>query len=127
MVNPFLVPFMLKFRDAGHFNKAEEIKKIKEIIPAENETCELKNRINLNESDNLSYRTKINEFLQAPIVKFAYDKILYLAFLILFSYVLLCDFKPISTYPNGFISPYEIVLMIWVFSFLIEKFHRVSK
>ena len=71
---PIFVP-MLKFRDAGHFNKTEE--KLKES-QTENENFEifrLKNRINLNETDNLSYFTKIYEFLKAPIVKFAYDKV----------------------------------------------------
>lgn len=51
---------------------------------------------------------------------------MYLAFLIIFSYVLLCDFKPITEYPKSQISPLEILLIIWVFSFLVEKFHRVN-
>ena len=71
---PFLVPKLLRFRTARSFNK--------KYLKNENEDSEMnssrlshKNRINLNEDENLSSLRKIHEFLKAPVVKFTYDKV----------------------------------------------------
>jgi hypothetical protein len=54
---------------------------------------------------------------------------MYLLFLILFSYVILCDFNKISkpnkeTSVNLKISIPEVVLIIWVFTFALDEFRR---
>ena len=56
---------------------------------------------------------------------------MFLMFLILFSYVVLCDFYPIPTYANLTnlslaISAPEIVLIIWVSLFAIDEVKEVS-
>lgn len=54
----------------------------------------------------------------------------YLLFLVLFSYILLCDFYPIgykgneSTRFNTYISILEIVLIIWVLTFTCEEIRQ---
>ena len=62
---------------------------------------------------------------------------MYLIFLLLFSYVLLCDFYPIyqdptlnptliATHLNIRISIIEVVVIVWVFSFIAESIRHVN-
>lgn len=76
------MPKIVRFREARNFNSKndDKIKKINSVDDNdedvnENQNIRLKNRINLNEEKNLGYFKKIHEFLKAPIVKFAYDKV----------------------------------------------------
>lgn len=56
-----------------------------------------------------------------------------MGFLILFCYVMLCDFYPIDE-PNPSlaldyglkISLIEIILIIWVFAIIVQKMHDVT-
>ncbi|CAF0991401.1 unnamed protein product, partial [Brachionus calyciflorus] len=73
-----------------------------------------------------NYFERLYSFSQAPIIKFLYDKTFYLIFLLIFSYFLLCDFYTITNYKNGSIKigTFDIILIIWVYSILIEKIHN---
>jgi transient receptor potential cation channel subfamily M protein 7 len=69
----------------------------------------------------------MRDFMTTPCVKFVYHSLFYFLFLILFSYVLLCDFYLINRSPDSttslgvYISVPEIVLIIWVFTFAVDK------
>lgn len=77
---PFLVPKMLRFREARSFNrkylKIENKEDEQTHLAVDSHSGRLKNRINLNEDEDLGYFRKIYEFLKAPVVKFAYDKVI---------------------------------------------------
>lgn len=57
-------------------------------------------------------------------------KAFYIAYIFLFSYVILCDFFPLDLslikYPHSTISPTEIVLIIWTGTFGVEEIRKVS-
>jgi hypothetical protein len=58
-------------------------------------------------------------------------KLAYILFLMLFSYVVLCDFKEIDyseTDDEQFlpITYYELVLTIWVFTFFVDEIRQVE-
>ncbi|TGZ68328.1 hypothetical protein CRM22_004304 [Opisthorchis felineus] len=57
---------------------------------------------------------QIRDFYMAPVIRFVYNTISYMAFLILFSYLLLVDFKI-------HISVVEYVVIAWVVTLLIEE------
>ncbi|OON13534.1 transporter, cation channel family protein [Opisthorchis viverrini] len=57
---------------------------------------------------------QIRDFYMAPVIRFVYNTISYMAFLILFSYLLLVDFK-IQ------ISVVEYIVIAWVVTLLIEE------
>ncbi|RNA09709.1 transient receptor potential cation channel subfamily M member 3 isoform X26 [Brachionus plicatilis] len=68
-------------------------------------------------------------FLNTPFTKFIYHQIWYLFFLILFSYVIVCDFHKINqsnekTSLGLAISIPEIILIIWVFTFILEEIYK---
>jgi hypothetical protein len=59
-------------------------------------------------------------------------KLFYILFLLLFSYVILCDFKEIDyseIKDTGDlpITIYEIILTVWVFTFLVDEIRQVKK
>ena len=59
-------------------------------------------------------------------------KLFYILFLLLFSYVILCDFKEIDYSEikdiNGLpITYYEIILTVWVFTFLVDEIRQVKE
>ena len=89
-------------------------------------------------------------FTESPKVHFYYECLFYMTFLLIFSYMLLCDFtyynkENASDDSNDSIKPYnssikssnnsnkevagpkflEIVIIIWVFSFFIEEIKQV--
>uniref|UniRef100_A0A8C2C4T0 Transient receptor potential cation channel, subfamily M, member 5 n=1 Tax=Cyprinus carpio TaxID=7962 RepID=A0A8C2C4T0_CYPCA len=64
---------------------------------------------------------KWNRFWSAPVTVFMGNVIMYFAFLILFSYVLLLDFRPPP--PHG-PSAAEIILYFWVFTLVLEEIRQ---
>lgn len=62
-------------------------------------------------------------FWSAPVTVFLGNVIMYFAFLVLFTYVLLLDFRPPP--PNG-PSPAEIILYFWVFTLVLEELRQVK-
>ncbi|XP_055064765.2 transient receptor potential cation channel subfamily M member 5 [Misgurnus anguillicaudatus] len=62
-----------------------------------------------------------NNFWSAPVTVFLGNVIMYFAFLILFSYVLLIDFRPPP--PHG-PSAAEIILYFWVFTLVLEELRQ---
>lgn len=66
---------------------------------------------------------KWNRFWCAPVTVFMGNVIMYFAFLILFSYVLLLDFRPPP--PHG-PSAAEIILYFWVFTLVLEEIRQVG-
>lgn len=65
---------------------------------------------------------KWNLFWCAPVTVFLGNVIMYFAFLILFCYVLLLDFRPPP--PHG-PSAAEIILYFWVFTLVLEEIRQV--
>jgi transient receptor potential cation channel subfamily M protein 5 len=61
-------------------------------------------------------------FWSAPVTVFLGNVIMYFAFLILFTYVLLLDFRPPP--PAGPGAP-EIMLYFWVFTLVLEELRQV--
>nr|7MBP_A Chain A, Transient receptor potential melastatin 5 [Danio rerio]7MBP_B Chain B, Transient receptor potential melastatin 5 [Danio rerio]7MBP_C Chain C, Transient receptor potential melastatin 5 [Danio rerio]7MBP_D Chain D, Transient receptor potential melastatin 5 [Danio rerio]7MBQ_A Chain A, Transient receptor potential melastatin 5 [Danio rerio]7MBQ_B Chain B, Transient receptor potential melastatin 5 [Danio rerio]7MBQ_C Chain C, Transient receptor potential melastatin 5 [Danio rerio]7MB len=62
-----------------------------------------------------------NRFWSAPVTVFMGNVIMYFAFLILFSYVLLLDFRPPPPYGP---SAAEIILYFWVFTLVLEEIRQ---
>ncbi|KAK2819781.1 hypothetical protein Q7C36_021427 [Tachysurus vachellii] len=60
-------------------------------------------------------------FWSAPVTVFLGNVIMYFAFLVLFTYVLLLDFRPPP--PKG-PSPAEIILYFWVFTLVLEELRQ---
>nr|XP_033783909.1 transient receptor potential cation channel subfamily M member 5 isoform X2 [Geotrypetes seraphini] len=65
--------------------------------------------------------TRWKKFWSAPVTVFLGNVIMYFAFLFLFAYVLLVDFKPPP--PEG-PSVMEIVLYFWVFTLVLEEIRQ---
>ncbi|XP_053258213.1 transient receptor potential cation channel subfamily M member 5 [Podarcis raffonei] len=65
--------------------------------------------------------TRWKKFWTAPVTVFMGNVIMYFAFLLLFAYVLLVDFKPPP--PKG-PSIQEIVLYFWVFTLVLEEIRQ---
>jgi hypothetical protein len=108
-----------------------------------------------NKFDPIKQLNHILEFIDTPLIKFAYHQVntltintlylyleqslftnisqlksFYILFLTLFSYVMLCDFYPVNngdpTTSLGLaISIPEIVLIIWVATFAVDLFVKV--
>ena len=62
-------------------------------------------------------------FWSAPVTVFLGNVIMYFAFLFLFTYVLLLDFRPPP--PKGPGAP-EIMLYFWVFTLVLEELRQVQ-
>lgn len=62
-------------------------------------------------------------FWSAPVTVFLGNVIMYFAFLFLFTYVLLLDFRPPP--PSGPGAP-EIMLYFWVFTLVLEELRQVT-
>lgn len=62
-------------------------------------------------------------FWSAPVTVFLGNVIMYFAFLFLFTYVLLLDFRPPP--PHGPGAP-EIILYFWVFTLVLEELRQVN-
>lgn len=80
-----------------------------------------------NASENVAYTTFVftrwKKLWTAPVTVFMGNVIMYFAFLFLFSYVLLVDFKPPP--PKG-PSVLEVILYFWVFTLVLEEIRQVS-
>ncbi|XP_054825976.1 transient receptor potential cation channel subfamily M member 5 [Eublepharis macularius] len=78
-----------------------------------------------NTSENVAYATFVftrwKKFWTAPVTVFMGNVIMYFAFLFLFSYVLLVDFKPPP--PKG-PSIHEVILYFWVFTLVLEEIRQ---
>ena len=61
-------------------------------------------------------------FWGAPVTVFLGNVVMYFAFLFLFTYVLLVDFRPPPQGPSG---P-EVTLYFWVFTLVLEEIRQVS-
>lgn len=66
--------------------------------------------------------TRWQKFWGAPVTVFLGNVVMYFAFLFLFTYVLLVDFRPPPQGPSG---P-EITLYFWVFTLVLEEIRQVS-
>ncbi|NXA16057.1 TRPM5 protein, partial [Sapayoa aenigma] len=78
-----------------------------------------------NSSENTAWATfmftRWRKFWSAPVTVFMGNVIMYFAFLFLFTYVLLLDFKPPP--PEG-PSAKEIILYFWVFTLVLEEIRQ---
>ncbi|NXI48431.1 TRPM5 protein, partial [Galbula dea] len=78
-----------------------------------------------NPSENTAWVTFVftrwRKFWSAPVTVFVGNVIMYFAFLFLFAYVLLLDFKPPP--PEG-PSAAEIILYFWVFTLVLEEMRQ---
>ncbi|XP_038064176.1 transient receptor potential cation channel subfamily M member 5-like [Patiria miniata] len=70
------------------------------------------------ELDELWWYEKLKLFMEAPVVCFSYDAISHMAFLVLFSYIMLSNFHPE-------VSVFEIVLMFMVFTKFTEELRQI--
>lgn len=66
--------------------------------------------------------TRWRKFWGAPVTVFLGNVVMYFAFLFLFSYVLLVDFRPPPQGPSGS----EVTLYFWVFTLVLEEIRQVS-
>lgn len=73
----------------------------------------------------LTYFRHIKHFHESPVVKYSYNTVSYIIFLLLFSYYLLFDFN-IPTNDNPTIHWTEILVIIIVTTMLIEEFRQVK-
>lgn len=129
---PLIVPLKCVYRGRIIRDYFKEIEKQEKIMDLEEKKIII-NRININSStDRSDCLSRLYNFFQAPIVKFLYDKILYFIFLIMYCYVILCDFHPIEqadespTTLSMNIGVLEVILIIWVLSIIIDRLHNVS-
>lgn len=67
--------------------------------------------------------TRWQKFWGAPVTVFLGNVVMYFAFLFLFTYVLLVDFRPPPQGPSG---P-EVTLYFWVFTLVLEEIRQVSQ
>ncbi|XP_060615673.2 transient receptor potential cation channel subfamily M member 6 [Anolis sagrei] len=71
-----------------------------------------------NEQGTLPWTRKVYEFYSAPIVKFWFHTMAYLAFLMLFTYIVLVEMKPTPIVP-------EWLVIIYIFTTSIEKVREI--
>ncbi|XP_064594682.1 transient receptor potential cation channel subfamily M member-like 2 isoform X2 [Liolophura sinensis] len=71
-----------------------------------------------NRESGLTVGEKFWFFFNAPVITFCYNVISYLAFLVLYSYILLVVFSPQ-------LSNAELVLIVWVFTIFVEELRQV--
>lgn len=120
---PFLAPILLNYKESNEFYRKQAVysKSNGQIDAAFHESYEKTNPTN----EKPSYLRNIYYFYKTPLVKFVYYQAFYVLFLLLFSYVMLCDFFPIPS-PIGrsyplVISAFEVLLIIWVIALLLDK------
>ncbi|XP_052073400.1 transient receptor potential cation channel subfamily M member-like 2 isoform X4 [Mytilus californianus] len=58
---------------------------------------------------------KLLTFLTSPIAKFTYHSLMYLMFLMLFTYFVLVEFR------TAYVTPIEVVCIVWIFTFIIDN------
>ena len=136
---PLMAPILVfdqkikKNKNEGFFSSTIQQIKEKELRASTNDEDEteiedrnLKNRVSLSDitreyDTESNYLKNVFHFLQAPMTKFAYHKLSFLVFLVLFSYYVLCDYPDDGTKP---IKWSEVLLIIWVYSYFIEAVHQ---
>jgi transient receptor potential cation channel subfamily M protein 3 len=71
---------------------------------------------------DLSYFDRLYHFWRTPLVKFFYNQLFYLVFLLLFSYIMLCDLFPVHI-PSPKTPSYipEIVLITCVVAYTLDE------
>ena len=69
-----------------------------------------------------SYWKRYRSFMNAPKVHFVYESISFFLFILLFSYVLLCEFKT-----NGTSSLLEYFLIVYVITLVIDEMKQVMQ
>uniref|UniRef100_A0A5K3FGP5 Transporter n=1 Tax=Mesocestoides corti TaxID=53468 RepID=A0A5K3FGP5_MESCO len=67
----------------------------------------------------MEFWTKIKDFYMSPIVRFVYHTISYVLFLVIFSYLLLVDFKVK-------ITGVEYIVLAWVITLFIEEIKQIA-
>ncbi|KAK3607582.1 hypothetical protein CHS0354_034630 [Potamilus streckersoni] len=72
------------------------------------------------DAKRLGIGKKFLYFYRAPVVVFCQNVITYVAFLFLYSYILICHFEENM-------SVIEYLLIVWVFTLVYEEFRQVSK
>ncbi|XP_028517955.1 transient receptor potential cation channel subfamily M member 2 isoform X2 [Exaiptasia diaphana] len=103
--------------DHGHFAIEEYIP---EIRPDDSMEVMLR-------SKNLSVCQRIYAFYSAPFTKFAGNVVSYLAFILLYAYVIMMNFPKFDENKTvGGISAVEILLYFWVFSIFIEECRQLA-
>ncbi|OPL21538.1 hypothetical protein AM593_09549, partial [Mytilus galloprovincialis] len=65
--------------------------------------------------NKMSPTYKFLTFLTSPIAKFTYHSLMYLVFLVLFTYFVLVEFR------TAYVTPIEVVCIIWIFTFIIDN------
>ncbi|XP_070535546.1 transient receptor potential cation channel subfamily M member 2-like [Ptychodera flava] len=70
--------------------------------------------------ENLTRVKKLKYFFGSPVVKFYYSTFSYIAFLLLFSYVLLVKYDELY-------SVAEVVLVVWVTSLLFDEIRQIAQ
>ena len=135
---PFLAPFLinldyhknklkLEILASNNFFNSSQMKKSNDFEMSSNPA---KNKEPTGES--LSYLKQVVSFIRAPFVKFVYNQITFLLFLLLFSYFILCDFYPIRQKTadgeefGDDVDPVEIILNAWVLIYALDEIHLVS-
>ncbi|XP_060085573.1 transient receptor potential cation channel subfamily M member-like 2 [Ylistrum balloti] len=69
--------------------------------------------------EGFNLRQKITTFYTAPITKFANHTLMYMAFLILFTYMLLVDFDAHR------VTPIECICIAWIFAFMVDDIYTL--
>ncbi|XP_052075160.1 transient receptor potential cation channel subfamily M member-like 2 isoform X1 [Mytilus californianus] len=65
--------------------------------------------------NKMSPAYKFLTFLTSPIAKFTYHSLMYLMFLMLFTYFVLVEFR------TAYVTPIEVVCIVWIFTFIIDN------
>lgn len=143
IIMPLLAPVILQFEEImakdskkikNNSAKVDEKRKSVATIKME-EANDDEDESDENDDEELNvqkttYLQNLVTFFEAPKVKFTYFHISYIGYLILYSYVILCDFNPIyqaNTYTSQglVVSIYEVILISWTFLFLIEEIKQI--
>ncbi|XP_045189390.2 transient receptor potential cation channel subfamily M member-like 2 isoform X2 [Mercenaria mercenaria] len=72
-------------------------------------------------AETWSWSQKIGNFYTAPLVKFVHSTLMYIAFLILYTYMLLVDIQPDN------VTTIEVICVIWIFTFMVDNVHTLLK
>jgi len=118
---PILAPVFVDFDE----KKRTEYDTAASNLKAENPESEP------NEFSCIKHCQKTYYFCKSPLVKCIYTQTAHLAFLLLFSYILLCDFNPVNSSGSnsnaGYLTipVYEIVLITWVGALALEELRKV--
>lgn len=135
---PLLIVFVY-FTDENDQELEQELEKIEENYKANKPNRTLKTKLKYH--FKLFYTERKHQlgnfiknlisFMNTPLIKFMYNQILLVMFLLLFSYVMLCDFYPTYVTNNQTtslglsISIPEVILIFWVTSYAVEEIRQL--